>query len=86
MDHKYMGRPMDIPRIHTRKVMMNRGNIVITKVSELINVDTREWDEELIRDIWQVDVQCILNNPLAMGMMEDFLSWHHNRTDILSLK
>ena len=44
------------------------------KVCELINVDNREWDEQLIaKSFWPVIVQRILDIPLAMGMMEDFV-------------
>ena len=67
--------------------MTPRGNIVITRVSELINIDERQWDEQLIRDIfWPTDAQRILNIPLAMGMMEDFVSWHYERSGIFSVR
>lgn len=67
--------------------MTKRGNIIITKVSQLINLENREWDEQLIRDIfWPVDAQRILNIPLALSMMEDFVSWNYNRTGIFTVK
>ena len=45
-----------VPRSPTRKVMTPRANIVITKVSELIDVDNRAWDEQLINDLfWPID-------------------------------
>uniref|UniRef100_A0A453D706 Reverse transcriptase zinc-binding domain-containing protein n=1 Tax=Aegilops tauschii subsp. strangulata TaxID=200361 RepID=A0A453D706_AEGTS len=75
-----------VPSSPNRRVMTRRGNIIITKVSELINLESREWDKQLIRDIfWPVDAQRILNIPLALGMMEDFVSWNYNRTGIFTV-
>ena len=46
---------------------------MITRVSELIDAEKRTWDEQLLNDIfWPIDVQRILNIPLALGMMDDF--------------
>lgn len=67
--------------------MTRRGNIVITKVSELLDVENRTWDEQLISELfWPIDVQRILNIPLSIGMMEDFVSWHYNKNGIFSVK
>ena len=61
--------------------MTPRANIVITKVSELIDADNRVWDAQLIHELfWPIDAQRILNIPLAVGMMEDFVSWHLHRS------
>ena len=38
-----------IPRGSTRKVITQKGNNLITKVSELINPITNKWDEELVK-------------------------------------
>ena len=58
-----------------------------TRVSEFIDPETNSWDEELIREIfWPVDVQRILNIPLAVGMMDDFVSWHLTRTGVFSVR
>ena len=76
-----------IPSSPTRKLMTPRGNIVITKVYELIDTENRVWDEQLISELfWPIDVQRILNIPLALGMMDDFVSWHHNRSGIFSVR
>ncbi|XP_071674470.1 uncharacterized protein [Lolium perenne] len=76
-----------IPSSPTRRVATRRGNIVLTKVSDLIDHNTRQWDEELIRDIfWQIDAERILQIPLAVGMMDDFVSWHYNRNGLFSVK
>ena len=47
--------------------MTPRGNIVITKVSELIDTENRVWDEQLIMELfWPIDAHRILNIPLAL--------------------
>ena len=57
------------------------------RVCDLINVDNREWDEQLIaKSFWPVIVQRILDIPLAMGMMEDFVSWHYNMSGMFLVK
>ena len=69
-----------IPISPTQRVMTPRGNRVITKVSELTDTDNRTWDEQLLNELfWPIDVRQIMNIPLALGMMEDFISWHFNR-------
>jgi hypothetical protein len=66
---------------------MGRGNILVTKVSELIDTETKGWDEEFIREIfWHIDAQRILNILLARGMMEDFISWHYTKTGMFSVR
>ena len=43
-------------------------------VPELIDADNRAWDEQLINDMfWPIDAQRILNIPLALGLMDDFV-------------
>ena len=39
-----------IPDNHSRWIMTDHGNQVLTKVSELISPVTGEWDDELLRD------------------------------------
>jgi hypothetical protein len=63
-----------IPTSLSRNIITTRGNVVYTRVSELIDLVTRTWDEALLRSIFLlVDVNQILNIPLGVGMMEDFL-------------
>jgi hypothetical protein len=76
-----------VPGSPNRKITTRRGNIVLTKVSELIDVEVGQWDEEIIKDIfWPVDVQRILNIPLATSMMQDFVSWHYTKTGVFSVR
>ena len=52
-----------IPGSRNRRVMTPRANIVLTHVSELIDVELRTWDEELVRDIfWAIDAERILKS------------------------
>jgi hypothetical protein len=67
--------------------MSRRGNIVYTSVSDLIDQEMGTWDEELLHNLfWPVDVQRILNIPLATGMMQDFVAWHFNKSGTFSVK
>jgi ribonuclease HI len=76
-----------IPSSPSRKILTPRGNTVYTKVSELIDPVTRSWDEELLRDLFlDVDVTRILKIPLAVGMMEDFVSWNYTNTGIFTVR
>ena len=76
-----------VPSSPNRRIATRRGNIVYTRVSEFIDPETNSWDEELIREIfWPVDIQRILNIPLAVGMMDDFVSWHLTRTGVFSVR
>ena len=52
--------------------MTRRSNIVVTHVAELIDHDTRTWDEELIRDLFWAGDAKDTEKSLAVGMMEDF--------------
>jgi hypothetical protein len=63
-----------------------RGQCVLTKVSELIDPITGQWDEELVRDIfWEMDVQIILATPIRDDF-EDFPAWYHDSKGIFSVK
>jgi hypothetical protein len=76
-----------IPSSPSRKVATRRGNIVYTRVSDLINQETGAWDEEILSELfWSIDVQRILNIPLATNLMEDFISWHPSKSGIFSVK
>jgi hypothetical protein len=71
----------------SRKILTPRGRIVYTKVSKLIDLVTRTWDEVLIRSlIFSVDVNRILEILLAVGMMEDFVSWNYTKNVIFSVR
>jgi hypothetical protein len=76
-----------IPSSPNRRIATRRGNIVYTKVSEIIDIENDCWDEELIREIfWPIDAQRILSIPLARGMMNDFVSWHFTKTGVFTVR
>jgi hypothetical protein len=65
-----------IPSSPSRKVLSPRGGTVYTKVCELINPVTNQWDEYLLRNIFaEIDVRRILQIPLHSHGFEDFVAW-----------
>ena len=53
-----------IPRGCIRKPITPRGSSLLTKVSELIDPSTGDWDEQLVTDtFWPEDVSVIFDNP-----------------------
>ena len=68
-----------IPRGSTRKVITQKGNNLITKVSELINPITNKWDEELVKQTFiPEDTRVILQIPVQ-DHIEDFMAWHYDK-------
>ena len=58
----------------------------MTKVSELIDPSTDEWDSALVKDIfWEQDAKNILAIPLKQGMMDN-LAWHFDSKGRFSVK
>lgn len=76
-----------IPNSGSRKVITVRGNRVLSKVSELIDPSSDEWDEQLIRDnFWHIDAKRILQIPLFHQVTEDFVAWQLTRNGIFSVR
>jgi hypothetical protein len=74
------------PKGHDRRTITPRRDIILTRVSELIDPQTGNWDGELIRDIfWEDDVQHILAIPIKHGR-EDNIAWHYDPRGIFSVK
>ena len=49
-----------------------------TKVEELFDPHSGQWDELLIRDVFSpVDVQRILQISLNVQLIEDFITWNY---------
>lgn len=66
-----------VPGCVSRKVLTPRGQNILTKVSNLIDPVTGNWDEQLIdQTFWQVDKQRILCIPLSENVEEDFVAWN----------
>ena len=60
---------------------------MLTKVEEIIDPHTGQWDEALIHSVFfSVDVHRILQIPLHVEAVEDFVAWQHTRTGTFSLR
>lgn len=58
-----------LPKGITRKPITPRGASLLTKVNELINPVTGEWDEQLVNDsFWPQDAEEILRIPIDEHM------------------
>jgi hypothetical protein len=65
-----------IPRPWCRRLVTHRGDSILTKVSELINPVTGQWNHQLVLDTFSSEeARLILNLPLRDGAV-DFLAWH----------
>src|SRR3989337_2866167 len=63
-----------IPSSESRKIITPRGATLLSKVEDLIDPHSGQWDEELIRSIFNpVDVIRILQIPLRVEVIEDFV-------------
>ena len=74
-----------IPTSHNLKVMTPRGHNLLSKVEDLIDPATGNWDEDLVKDLfWEVDANRILQIPLIQGR-EDVVAWHHTQNGYFSV-
>ena len=56
-------------------------------VEELIDPHQGQWDEALIRDVFSlVDAHRILQIPLNVQVMEDFIAWNYTRSGTFSVR
>ena len=54
---------------------------MLGRVEELIDLHSGQWDEELVRSIFSpVYVHRILQIPLQIEVMYDFIAWYHTRS------
>jgi hypothetical protein len=59
---------------------------VLTKVKDLIDPITGQWDEVLVREIfWEMDANLILSTPIREDF-NDFPAWHFDTKGIFSVK
>jgi hypothetical protein len=67
-----------IPTSPSRKLVIPHGNTLLTKAAKIIDPNTGLWDENLVREFfWEVDVNRIIEIPIAPPGMDDFIAWHH---------
>ena len=76
-----------MPASPDRRVISICGQTVITSVSDLIDPTTGQWDEELLRTVFNpVDVGRILQIPLSLNAFEDFIAWDPKRKGTFSVR
>lgn len=76
-----------IPSSVSRKVITVHGNQLLSKVSDLIDPSSGEWDEPLIRDnFWNIDAERILQIPLYQHHTEDYVAWHLTKNGTFSVR
>jgi hypothetical protein len=75
-----------LPRGSTRRPITPRGASLLSRVSELINPVTGEWDEQLLRDtFWPEDVDEILQILIDLDVA-DCPASHYDAKGIFSVK
>ena len=75
-----------IPRGCIRKPITPRGSSLLTKVLELIDPSTGDWDEQLVTDtLWAEDASVILTIPIDVDMV-DWPAWHFDSMGNFSVK
>ena len=66
-----------VPASPDRKVISNRGQTILSVVSDLIDPHTGAWDEPLIRSIFNpVDARRIMQIPINHNAFDDFIAWN----------
>ena len=66
-----------IPQSPSRLSVTRRGNQLLSKVADLIDPTTGQWDIQLVEQtFWPVDVSRILSIPLPSYDMPDFVAWN----------
>jgi hypothetical protein len=59
-----------------RRITTHRGEVVYTKVHELLNPSKGTWDEDHLRVLFTaVDVERIIHIPIHNQGFEDFVVW-----------
>jgi hypothetical protein len=70
----------------SRQPVTSRGQCVLTKVFELIDPYTGQWDEELVRQtFWEMDANIILSTPVRQDF-EDYPAWFFDTKGVFSVK
>jgi hypothetical protein len=76
-----------IPGSANRKNSTKQGVCILSKVSELIDPISGNWDQDLITYIFNPrDVSRILQIPLNHNAFEDFIAWHGTKSGIFSVR
>lgn len=69
-----------IPQSASKMILTVRGNNLLSRVSDLIDPGSGDWDEQLVRQtFWPVDTHRILAIPLPIYDMTNFVAWSPSR-------
>jgi hypothetical protein len=67
--------------------MSPRGDCLLRKVDELIDPISGTWDQAILQDNFSpIDVSRILQIPLNIGAIEDFIAWHGTKSGVFSVR
>jgi hypothetical protein len=66
-------------------VITPRGNIVLSKVEELISPITGDWDDIVRENFLTIDANRILAIPLSTNGMEDFVAWRYTKNSLFTV-
>lgn len=75
-----------IPAGFSRRPRTPRGNIILSRVAELIDPISGTWDVQLVRDLfWEEDVTNILAIPTHTDR-DDHVAWHFDSKGVFLVK
>lgn len=76
-----------IPNSPTRLAITRHDNQLLSKVADLIDPISGNWDEHLVRlTLWPVDVERVLQIPLPNFNLEDFVAWELTKSGTFSVR
>ena len=76
-----------IPRDQSRRVISRKGSCRIRWVSELLDIDGRDWDVgKLVQIFNPVDVEEILKIKIPGRAVEDLIAWHPEKTGLFTVR
>ena len=77
-----------LPTPKTYKVVtLERGNILLTMVCDLIDNESKEWKVDVVRQNFLAqDVEAILSIPLSVNGAQDKIVWAKNRNGRFSVR
>ncbi|CAN6246919.1 unnamed protein product [Urochloa humidicola] len=75
-----------IPRLHSNKVTTKKGRCRLKWVSELLDIDGKDWDYDKLAGIFNpTDVEAIANIKLPLRHSDDFLAWPLEKSGIFTV-
>jgi hypothetical protein len=75
-----------LPREDAPRPITPKGRCLLSRVSELIDPGTGQWDEQLVRNnFWEMDANTILAIPIRDDF-EDFIAWRYDNKGAFSVK